>query len=386
MKVTILTPDVSQNGLGRADCLARILQPRFQVTIVGPQFGDGVWAPLRDHAAAPVTGIPMARTGLRAPAEAWRTLRKSLDGDLLYVSKPFATSLWNARKAADGRPVAVDIDDWEWGSFREWWAAARPGERLREARAGLSSLHHRRLWNAYLGDRWVKRFPLRTVSNETLRRRFGGLLVPHARDTNAFDPSRFDGAAERRRLGLDDGRTLVMFLGTPRPFKGLETLAEAVGRTPSCTLAIIGRDDSPAGRRFQAQLETLASDRVRFLPAQPFSDAPRTLAAADIVAIPQAAGDATQAQIPAKLFDAMAMAKPIVASAVSDLPTWLDGCGIVTPPGDTSVLADALASLVRDPSLRQRLGEAARRRCIADASLPAARKVLLPLLESALRS
>jgi glycosyltransferase involved in cell wall biosynthesis len=42
---------------------------------------------------------------------------------------------------------------------------------------------------------------------------------------------------------------------------------------------------------------------------------------------------ATVGQIPAKLFDAMAMAKPIVATDVNDFAGILDGCGLVVKPG-----------------------------------------------------
>ena len=46
MKISILTPDLSHNCLGRAYLLAKILQRHYEVEIVCPIFGDGIWEPV----------------------------------------------------------------------------------------------------------------------------------------------------------------------------------------------------------------------------------------------------------------------------------------------------------------------------------------------------
>ena len=46
-----------------------------------------------------------------------------------------------------------------------------------------------------------------TVSNGELEARYGGVIVPHARDESVFDPARFDRAELRSRLGLRDERS-----------------------------------------------------------------------------------------------------------------------------------------------------------------------------------
>jgi len=43
MKMSILTPDLSHSCLGRAYLLAKILQRRYDVEIIGPLFRDGLW-------------------------------------------------------------------------------------------------------------------------------------------------------------------------------------------------------------------------------------------------------------------------------------------------------------------------------------------------------
>src|SRR5205814_1328905 len=83
--------------------------------------------------------------------------------------------------------------------------------------------------------------------------RFAGTLVPHVRDTEAWDPARYERAAARAALGLG-GERVVMFLGTPRGHKGVDDLVEAVGAVGGDTrLLLVGADTrSEAARRWAA--------------------------------------------------------------------------------------------------------------------------------------
>src|SRR5438876_972842 len=64
------------------------------------------------------------------------------------------------------------------------------------------------------------------------------------------------------------------------------------------------------------------------------------------------------------LLEAMAAARPIVASRVATIPeVVVDGeTGVLVPAGDEVALADALALLADEPALAGRLGEAGRER------------------------
>jgi glycosyltransferase involved in cell wall biosynthesis len=63
------------------------------------------------------------------------------------------------------------------------------------------------------------------------------------------------------------------------------------------------------------------------------------------------------------LIEAMASARPVVASAVGGAPEIVvDGeTGLLVSPGDAVALRDALESLISDPARRARMGEACRR-------------------------
>ncbi|MGH7389238.1 MAG: glycosyltransferase [Candidatus Rokuibacteriota bacterium] len=370
MKISIVSFDLADNATGRAELLARLLAPRHEVTVVGPLLAAGsLWGPL--------AGSPIAHRGLAArrypgfvadvPA-----LLELIDGDVVYACKPRPTSygLGLLARRRRARPLLLDIDDWELGFFYRAGFWGRLGRALNLANPnGLT-------WT-WLCERLIGAADGVTVASRFLERRFGGTLVPHARDTDVWDPARCNGSPVRAALGAG-GRAVVMFLGTPRGHKGVDDLVDAVGLLDDrAVLAVVGvRPGSAAARRWSAR------PHVRLLGEIGFDDVPRHLAAADVVAVPQRATPDTVGQVPAKLFDAMALARPVVATAVSMIPEVLDGCGVVVPPGDVRALAAAIARLLDDPAAAAALGRRARERCVAEYSFSAARARLFPLIES----
>ena len=366
--VSILTFDLSDNATGRADLLARLLAPRYRVHVVGPRFGPRVWGPARasgiEHRELPGGRYPGFARHLGA-------LAHLADGDILYASKPRATSFGVgllARSRA-ARPLVLDIDDWEIGFFLRSGAWGTVGRALNFANPnGLP-------WT-WLMERLVRRADALTVGSRFLERRFGGTLVPHVRDTEAWDPARFDRQAARAALGAGH-RRVVMFLGTPRGHKGVDDLVAAAASLPEDVMvAIVGADvDSASSRRWSA------TPRVRVFGEVAFDEAPRWLVGADVVAVPQRDTPDTIGQVPAKLFDAMALARPVVSTRVSMIPEIVDGCGLLVGPGDVRALAGALTKLLDDPAEAAALGERGRARCEELYSFRAARARLFPLLE-----
>ena len=154
----------------------------------------------------------------------------------------------------------------------------------------------------------------------------------------------------------------MLFPGVPRAHKGLELLSDAVARIPKARLAVTCRPEDLAGPRWAR----LPISRVGMVP---YPSAPALYAAADVVAIPQLDDPAAQHQMPLKAVDAMAMGRPIVASAVSDLPAVLDGCGRLVPAGDAGALAAAINDLLEDGAKARALGARARARCLERYSL-----------------
>jgi glycosyltransferase involved in cell wall biosynthesis len=368
VKISILASDLSDNATGRADLLARLLSSRYEVDVVGPQFGEGLWAPSRDG--------PVAYRSVRAgrdPGFARHVpeLLALVDGEILVASKPRPTSfgLGLLARARRRRPLVLDIDDWEVGFFYRSGAWGRVGRALNLANPnGLP-------WT-WLAEKLICSADAITVASRFLECRFGGTLLPHVRDTEAWDPARYDRADARARQGVGANK-VVMFLGTPRGHKGVDDLIDAVGLLgPGVVLALVGVDPARGGAPRWSRIP-----HVRVTGEIPFDDVPRYLVAADVVAVPQRDTTDTVAQVPAKLFDAMALARPIVSTSVSMIPEILDGCGLVVEPGDVPALAGAIKRLLDNAEEAAALGQRARERCEARYSFRVARATLFPLIE-----
>src|SRR5713226_5343978 len=235
MKVSILCFDVSDNAIGRAWLLARLLEPLGPVEIVGPRFGPSVWEPVAQE-GVPVRSLP----GGRFPAFAARmlALARLADGDLIYASKPRLTSagIGYLMRLARGRPLLLDIDDWETGFFLR-------GGTLGTIGRALNISNPRGLAWTWLMERLRSIADAVTVASRFLEQRFGGVLIPHVRDTDRWAPGRADPQPARDRLSVAKER-VVMFLGTPRAYKGVEDLAAAVARLgrPDVMLAVVGAE------------------------------------------------------------------------------------------------------------------------------------------------
>jgi glycosyltransferase involved in cell wall biosynthesis len=95
------------------------------------------------------------------------------------------------------------------------------------------------------------------------------------------------------------------------------------------------------------------------------SDVPQLLQATDIFVLPS-----RREGLPRSIMEAMAAGKPVVATNVRGSRDLVEheGTGLLVELGDVDGLAQALLQLIRDPKLRQKMGEAGRAK-IRDYSL-----------------
>jgi glycosyltransferase involved in cell wall biosynthesis len=142
--------------------------------------------------------------------------------------------------------------------------------------------------------------------------------------------------------------------------KGQRELLHAVAQIPEARLVLAGRDLEQGGA-FQAALEH-ESDRLGIRDRVEFGfheDVPALLETLDVVALPS-----WTEGLPMVLLEAMARARPVVATPVGGTPELVtdDETGLLVPPRDPQALADALRRVLDDPDLARRLGEAGRAR------------------------
>jgi glycosyltransferase involved in cell wall biosynthesis len=373
-RVTVVCSNLSNNCLGRALLLADLAKPLAEVKVVGANLTRGdIWAPAAGFDVS-IEAFELLNAFQYPRAKRW--LRSKLRGSKVVVSKPLQTSLGLTRAAGVGdEQMLLDVDDWEQGLFsgthklRQVWDLVRPDK--------VNSFP-----TTVRLDATVTRCPQRTVSNSWLQDRFGGALLPHVRDTDVLQPNPAARQAARAELDMS-GRFWVGFVGTLRAHKGAEDLLAAVARLEANVglyLAGIDERDGYTAQMVAQVRQVLPAERVRLVKTFDFKQLSYWLGAADMLAIPSRASEAAAGQIPAKLFDAMAMGIPVVVSAINDMPKILDRSGQVITPGDVDALVAAIRRYRDDPQFRRQCGEQARARAISHYSYASARQTLAAAL------
>ncbi len=172
---------------------------------------------------------------------------------------------------------------------------------------------------------------------------------------------RDEARAELCRLaGISDSpeTRLAVTIANYYATKGIDLLLAAWPRVlekhPDAHAIVLG--DGPLAADLQRQLASAGiAERFHLPGAVP--DAYRLLLGADLFVLPS-----RKEGLPYALLEAQAAGLPIVASEVGGVPAALANgrAGLLVPPGAPGDIAAAVASLLDDPSLGQRLATAAR--------------------------
>lgn len=403
-KISILVSDLSSRGAGRWGgavrpfLLGQALQGMgYPVEIVG--FSAESDAETATHAeAAPASGMSQAisranrvlpvacdipvhtiflKTSTPGPGAVGRLFRH-LSGDIIYAYKlkpsSFGLALLHRQfsRSRHRRSVLLDIDDWElsWHGGDAYRYRPQPRQLARDLLKSEGALRNpdHPLYLQWI-ERLVAKADLVTTHNNFLQRRFGGVIIPNGKDVELFNPDRYNATASRAAYGLSNYRVL-MFPGAPRPYKGVEDVLAAMDRLnePDLKLVIVG------GSPYDDYDRTLINrwpQHIIHLGKQPYADMPRVIAAAHVVVVPQRQTPAAQAQFPLKLTDGMAMAKPILATRVGDIPTILNGCGYLVDADAPAQLAAQITAIFADYDQALELGKRARDRTLTHYSMAA---------------
>jgi glycosyltransferase involved in cell wall biosynthesis len=191
-------------------------------------------------------------------------------------------------------------------------------------------------------------------------------LADSARELGATEVRVIPSAVELpERVGEPAEPPEVLFVGRLSPEKGILDLVQAADGIP---LTVAG--DGPLRDRVPGALG--------FVPHHAL---PPLYERAAVVAVPS-----HREGFGVACAEAMAFARPVVASAVGGLlDLVVDGeTGLLVPPGDVPALREALERLLGDADLRRRLGEAGRARVQERFSWPAVTDATLAAYEDAL--
>lgn len=335
----VISPTARTNALGRAVCVADLASEVFdRVHLYAPD--DGALWPGAKRSPLPV------RRYASMPAMA-RELAADAGSLFIWAIKPLPTS-WRpalALKRTIPASVAVlDVDDADEALSRQFMAASI-ANRLRLHRLNpLNPLQIRRTLAVALGEADALTYASEAVK-DTLGIDFSGpsLCVPHPRRRAPDGQTPDDLVHGDRRIHLG-------FLGTVRGHKGLADIERLVASDPGHVLHVFNGSLPPRSEG------RLAGQLVRHAPDEPMH---RIYGEIDVVVLPQDLSPGAQAQLPAKLLDAMRFGRPVVASrtkaiveAAADTALYVDDWGAVEHVKSAIAIAHAersrLGAMARD--------------------------------------
>ena len=380
MKISFLVPDLSWPIVGIAARMARYLCDEHEVEIVGPSLWGWTNSMYSDEFAYRVVDCPKLYRFPEYVREV-RKLSRALKGEIVISMKAFGSSLPAAlmAKRERGCRVVAYLDEWDGAISASWGVSERIRNWARDWAHPLNNVYVPRV------ERRLRECDVCLGTTRFLQRKFDARLYPVGVDTDRFKPQESSAIESlRNSLGLQ-GKKLVVFGGVVRPHKGVEVFAEAVAKLKrrDGLLLILG----PMNEHVEAMMKhpvygayircpaTRSEENLKIHHAMPLY-----LGLGDVLIVPLSDSPLSRSQMPCKVFEAMAMGKPIVANAVSDLPEVLEGCGRLVPSEDSVGVARALEEILDDPLAARQMGERARERCITRYGAETSRQMLLALM------
>ncbi|MCL4694570.1 MAG: glycosyltransferase family 4 protein [Candidatus Hydrogenedentes bacterium] len=168
--------------------------------------------------------------------------------------------------------------------------------------------------------------------------------------------------AVREEFGWND-KFIALYVGAHGVSQGLFTLLEAAEKLrdrDDIRFVFIG--DGADKPKMVGWAEQHELTNVEFLPLQPKERMPVLYAAADACFVPLRKGEYFTINIPSKIFEIMACARPIILGATGQALRIVEsaGGGIAVPPEDAAAYTEAVLKLRDDSSLGERLGASGR--------------------------
>jgi len=173
-----------------------------------------------------------------------------------------------------------------------------------------------------------------------------------------FCDSAADPAGMRKEMNISADAFVAGTAGRLTPVKGHKYLLAAaqkiLARNPGMYFVFLGDGELAGELRSQAELSGIAGN-VRFLGWR--QDVPRVMSALDVFILPS-----LNEGMGKVLVEAMAMGKPIVASAVGGITDLVrqGENGLLAPCADADAIAKSIELLRADSSLRKSMGEKGR--------------------------
>jgi glycosyltransferase involved in cell wall biosynthesis len=195
------------------------------------------------------------------------------------------------------------------------------------------------------------------------------LIAPNAVG-EAFLEQPLNTASARRELGLKEGGQYIGTVSSLVAYEGLDCLIDAFAllapNLPDLKLLIVGDGVARPALELQCR-ESGFSDRIIFTGRVPREQAARYHQALDVFVVPRKDLEVTRSVTPLKPVEALACARPVVASRLPALQEIVHESvdGLLVQPENPAELSEALAVLLSDDSARSTMGASGRAKVLA---------------------
>ncbi|HQW98404.1 MAG TPA: glycosyltransferase [Flavobacteriales bacterium] len=165
---------------------------------------------------------------------------------------------------------------------------------------------------------------------------------------------------DRAQLGIPADAIVLVYAGIIGHAQGLEVILQAATRMTDPRVCILLVGDGPERSKLEALTAQLELRNVRFIDPMPRLDVLSLVAACDAAVIPLRSNPLFRGAIPSKIFEALALGRPILLGVDGEARKLFieDGKGgLFFEPENADELARVAMQLIKDPILRTTLGE-----------------------------
>ena len=172
------------------------------------------------------------------------------------------------------------------------------------------------------------------------------IVIPNGLDTSLFDPTRVTGEEIKPKYGVRNEDKLCVYAGRIDEVAGAEIILETaklLKNEEKIKFMIVGEGNSEILNKLSKCDNVILTGRI------PRESIPEYLAAADCVFVPFPDTVASHGISPLKLFEALAMEKPVIASAISGIKeAACQDSNVILVSNDPKRWASAVTKLIED--------------------------------------
>jgi glycosyltransferase involved in cell wall biosynthesis len=304
-----------------------------------------------------VVAIARGSLPLRYLKAFWRVLREARDSDVVYVNEHLALlHVLAARLAGKRVMIRLMVDGaWEISHRRGWiggddivaFEGKRYGWQVRLVRA-----LQRRWWSwctrIIACSDFLRRIPLEHYGVperklQLIYNAYHGPTVADMRETRT---------QARAKLGLKSDKRYLLTICRLMVWKGVDGIVRALRDLPGDVELLVAGDGDMLEPWKQLARELGFEQRAHFLGNVPYAQIPSYIRAADVFVL-----NSEYEGLSHTLLEVSAIGTPIVCTSAGGNPEVVedDVNGLLVPPRDPNALRGAIARVLADPALGERL-------------------------------